>query len=194
MAKSTRSASSARSTSSHGRTNSKAPSRRLRIFSTSRSCLPPPVGNTTSAEKRLPAALLEPLEDAHVIRYSGATHVEDAAQPGLFHLKIAGTAHKLHRSERVHGHAGRADRVTFCFETAGGIHRESAVLLRPALRNRASALPFGGQPHGLVFDEFCNGEAIVRLDEGEIAKLESRLRECLLPGMRATFELQDVPF
>src|SRR4029453_17004402 len=169
MAKLTRSASSAQSTSSHGPINSKAPSRRLRIFSTSRSFLPPPVGNTTSAPS---TALFEPLENAHVVRDRRSTHVEDAAQTSILDLKVAGTAQKLHRGEYVHGYAGRANRVTFCLQTPGGIHRKPAALLRPALRNRASALPFGGQSHGLVFDQLSNSEAIVRLDEGQIVKLE----------------------
>src|SRR4029434_8940260 len=186
MAKLTRSPSSAQSTSSHGPINSKAPSRRLRIFSTSRSSLPPPVGNTTSAPS---TALFEPLENAHVVRDRRSTHVEDAAQTSILDLKVAGTAQKLHRGEYVHGYAGRANRVTFCLQTPGGIHRKPAALLRPALRNRASALPFGGQSHGLVFDQLCNSEAIVRLDEGQIVKLESCFRERLLPCLCATFEL-----
>src|SRR5262245_14131768 len=163
MAKSTKSVSSGRSNSLHGLINSKAPSRRLRIFSTSRSCLPPPAGNTTSAPS---TALFEPLENAHVVRYRRSTHVKDAAQTGILDLKVAGIAQKLHRGKCVHRHAGRADRMTFCLQTAGRIHREPAALLGPALRNGASPLPFAGQSHGLVFDQLCNGETIVRLDEG----------------------------
>jgi hypothetical protein len=50
------------------------------------------------------------------------------------------------------------------------IDRQLAVLLGPALRWRAIAAPFRGQAHRLVFDQLGDGEAVMRLDEGEIGR------------------------
>ena len=51
----------------------------------------------------------QPLQDAHIIGDRGAAHVEDAAEPRVLDLHVAGGAGELHGRDRVHRHAGRAD-------------------------------------------------------------------------------------
>ena len=77
-------------------------------------------------------------------------------------------------------------------QPAGRIDRQPAVLLRDALGNRARALPFRHQPHRLVFDQFGDGEAVMRLDEGQIVERDAGLRQRLFPGQRAALEFENV--
>ena len=99
---------------------------------------------------------------------------------------------KLHGAERVHRHAGRADRMALGLQAARRIDRQLAVLLRPAFLHRARALPFRREPHRLVFDQLGDGEAVVRLDQRQIAERDAGVGERPLPGLGAAFELQDV--
>ena len=129
------------------------------------------------------ALLLDPLQHADVVRHRRAAHVEDAGELGVRHLDVAGRAGKLHGAERVHRHAGRADRMALGLQPAGRIDRQLAVLLRPAFLDRARALPFRHEPHRLVFDQFGDGEAVVRLDERQIAERDAGVGERALPGL-----------
>src|SRR3954471_11503780 len=68
----------------------------------------------TRAPVRAPtacSALPDPFENAHVVRNRRPAHIEEPAQPRILHLEIAGRAGELHGRERVHGDAGRADRM-----------------------------------------------------------------------------------
>ena len=65
-----------------------------------------------------------------------------------------------------------AHRVALGLEAARGIYRELPVLLRPAFLDGASALPFLSEAHRFVFDQLGDGEAIMRLDEGEVLERE----------------------
>src|SRR3546814_20558524 len=47
-------------------------------------------------------------------------------------------------------------------------------------------LPLRHQPHGLVLDQFGDGEAVVGLDQVEVVERQAGLRERLLPGRGAT--------
>ena len=107
-------------------------------------------------------------------------------------LHVAGRSHQLHRGERVHRHAGGADRMALGLEPAGRIDRQPAGLLGQALGDGARALPFRHQPHRLVLDQLGDGEAIVRLDEREIGERDAGARQRALPGLRAAFELEHV--
>src|ERR1044071_1008915 len=80
-----------------------------------------------------PPPLAQPLEDADIVGDGGTAHVEDPRKLGIPYLHVAGLAHELHRAERVHGHAGGADRMAIRFQPAGGVHRQPTVLLSPAL-------------------------------------------------------------
>src|SRR5258708_29431285 len=79
-------------------------------------------------------------------------------------------------------------------ETTRGVDRQLAVLLGPALENGARPLALAGQPHRLVFDELGGGEAIMRLDQAEIAELELGGSEGALPRQRRSLEGDDVAF
>jgi hypothetical protein len=59
--------------------------------------------------------------------------------------------------------------------------------VQPSLMARALAL--GGQPHGLVFDQFGDGEAVVGLDERKIVKRHAGLIQRLTPDLSAALEL-----
>ncbi len=59
--------------------------------------------------------LPQPFQNADVIGDRGAAHIENAAELGVLDLHVAGFSGELHRRERVHRHAGGADRVTFGF-------------------------------------------------------------------------------
>ena len=52
----------------------------------------------------------------------------------------------------------------------------------PAFLDGGRALPFGGQAHRLVLDQLGDGEAVVRLDEGEV--VEGRRRPARAPAAR----------
>ena len=52
--------------------------------------------------------------------------------------------------------------------------------------------PSGVEPHRLVFDQFGDGEAVMRLDEGEVVERDAGLGERPPPGFGAALELQDV--
>src|SRR5919109_2827582 len=82
--------------------------------------------------------------------------------------------------------------MTLGFEPARWIDRQRPALLGETLRHRARSLPFRYQAHGLVFHQFGDGEAVVRLDEGEVGERDARARERAGPGLRAPFELEYV--
>src|SRR3954453_204726 len=67
---------------------------------------------------------LHPFEHADVVRDRGAAHVEDAAELRVRDLHVAGLLAELHRAERVHGDAGRADRMDLGLEAAGRVDRQ----------------------------------------------------------------------
>lgn len=142
------------------------------MFSILRSCRPPQRANTTNTRGWL-AALLDALEDAHVVRNRCSAHVEDAAETRVFHLKIPCTIGELHRAKCVHGHPGCPYWMALGLQSTRRIYRQLSVLLSSTFKNRVGALPLGGQAHGFVFDEFRNGEAVVCLHERQIAKFES---------------------
>src|SRR5688500_18506392 len=77
--------------------------------------------------------LAQRLEDRDVVGDGGAAHVEDAAEPGLRDLHVAGLAGELYRREDVHRNPGSTDRVALRLEAARGVDRQPAILLGPAL-------------------------------------------------------------
>ena len=129
------------------------------------------------------AELLDPLQHADVVRHRRAAHVEDAGELGVLHLDVAGGAGKLHGAERMHRHAGRADRMALGLQPAGRIDRQLAVLLRPAFLHRARALPFRHESHRLVLDQLGDGEAVVRLDQRKVAERDAGAGERALPRL-----------
>ena len=54
----------------------------------------------------------------HVVRHSRAAHIEDQPEAGVRQLQFAGLAGELAIGDRMHGYAGRADRVALGFEPA----------------------------------------------------------------------------
>src|SRR5512139_2692985 len=105
MAASTANASRAPSSRFRSPTSSNRRSRSSRIFSTTRSCRPPPSAKRIEREvaSRFPVplpelfdALLDAFENTDVIRHRGTAHVEDAAERGVFHLQVACIAGELH--------------------------------------------------------------------------------------------------
>src|SRR6266446_3501514 len=145
---------------------------------------PPPLAGEGLGGGSLP----QRLEDADEVRDGGAAHVEDAGELGVLDLDAAGGTGELHGGEDVHRDAGGADRMALGLEAARGVDRQLAVLLGPALEYRARPLALAGEAHRLVFDELGGGEAIMRLDEAEIAELELRRSERALPGERRPLE------
>ena len=107
-------------------------------------------------------------------------------------LDVAGAAGELHGAKRVHRDAGGADRMALRLQPAGRIDRQLAVLLRPAFLDRARALPFRRQPHRLVFDQLGDGEAVMGLDQRQVAERNPGVGQRALPGLGAAFELEDV--
>ena len=69
--------------------------------------------------------------------------------------------------------------------------RRPSRSVQPSLTARAPS-PGAGQAHGLVFDQLGDGEAIVRLDEGQIVEPDAGLPERPPPRLRATLERHDV--
>ena len=59
-------------------------------------------------------------------------------------------------------------------QPAGRIDRQPAVLRRPTLQHRARTLAWRGQAHRLVFQQFGDGEAVVRFDERQVVQLHVR--------------------
>src|SRR5262245_10138843 len=108
-------------------------------------------------------------EDAHIVRDRGAAHVEKAAEPRVLDLEIAGRAGELHGGERMHRYAGGADRVALGLESARRVDRQAPAHLGEAILDRARPAPRRDEAHGLVFDQLRNREAVMRLDEREIA-------------------------
>ena len=120
---------------------------------------------------------LDPLQHAHVVRDRRAAHVEDAAE--LRRLRPA-----CRRPRRQSCIA-----VSACIETPvapigwplalrppdGLTGSLPSFCVQPSLM-AARALPFGRQAHRLVFDQLGDGEAVVRLDEGEIVERDAGLR------------------
>src|SRR5690606_16578432 len=112
--------------------------------------------------------LLDPLADRDVVGDGSAAHVEDAAEPGAFHLDAARFAHEPHRGERRRRDAGGADRMALGLEPARGVGRQAAGLRRLPFERDLAALATLAQPRRLIFDQFGDGEAVMRLDEGEV--------------------------
>jgi hypothetical protein len=55
-------------------------------------------------------------------------------------------------------------------------------------RRQPGALAWFGQPHRFVFDQFSDGEAVMRLDEGKVVERDAGLLQRLVPGVFATLE------
>src|SRR5262245_50669414 len=115
-------------------------------------------------------------EDAHIVRDRGTAHVEKAAEPRVLDLEIAGRAGELHGGERMHRHAGGADRMAFGLEPARRVDRQPPADLGDALLDGACAAPCRDEAHGFVFDQLGDCEAVVRLDEREIAERDAGRR------------------
>src|SRR5581483_2804304 len=101
----------------------KPPSRRISEFWSSRTASRPetaekPARLRIPSPRRAAARSPQPLQNADVIGDRGAAHIEDAAEARVLDLHVAGAARKLHGGERVHGHAGGADRMTLGLEPA----------------------------------------------------------------------------
>ena len=99
-----------------------------------------------------------------------------------------GLAGELHRGDRVHRHAGGADRMALRLQPAGRIDRQPSVLRRPAFQHRARALARRGQAHRLVFQQFGDGEAVMRFNERQFVQLHVRRIQRAPPGLRRTLE------
>src|SRR5262245_36755746 len=82
--------------------------------------------------------------------------------------------------------------MAFCLQATGWIHRQLSVFLSPAFLDRTRSLPLRGQAHRFVLDQLGDGEAVMGLDERQIAELKPGLRERALPSLRAPFELENV--
>src|SRR5262249_49834051 len=108
-------------------------------------------------------SLLDPFEDAHVVRHRGAAHIEDAAEARIPDLNVAGGPHELHGRERVHRYPRRADRMTLGLEPARGIDRQRSVLLGEALRHGPRTLPFRDPAPPPLFDHSRPPEPLLRL-------------------------------
>src|SRR3546814_14742048 len=77
-------------------------------------------------------------------------------------------------------------------EAAGGVDRQPAILLGPALGDGSRALAALGEAHGLVLEQLGDGEAVVGLDEAEVVERRAGGLQRLVPGLLATLEERDV--
>ncbi len=59
-------------------------------------------------------------------------------------------------------------------------------------RNNAISSPGLRKPHGLIFDQFGNGEAVVRLNEGEVAQRCAGKFQRACPGAARALEGQRI--
>src|SRR5262249_49367842 len=82
--------------------------------------------------------------------------------------------------------------MAFCLQSTRRVHWQLAVLLSPAFHNGPSALAFSSQTHGFIFDQFRDGEAVMRLHKRQITELQSCFRKRPLPRLRTPFEFEDV--
>ena len=110
----------------------------------------------------------------------------------LRQLHAPALAGELHRGDRVHRHAGGADRMALRLQSARRIDRQPAILRGPAFQHRARALARRGQTHRLVFQQFGDGEAVVRFNERQFVQLHVRRVQCPLPRLRRALEPRDV--
>src|ERR1700730_8035056 len=153
-----------------------------------RALCPPYAGDRRRNRVRLP----DPLQYTHVVGDRGAAHIENPAEFGIRNLHVAGLAAKLHGGKRVHRHAGCSDWMAFRLESARGIDRERAAFLSESIANCARVFAFPHEPHGFIFDEFRDGEAIVGFHEREVGKFDAGRRKCPRPSLAATLEFQNV--
>ena len=73
-----------------------------------------------------------------------------------------------------------------------GLTGKPAVLRRPAFADGASPLAWRGQAHRLIFDQFGDGEAVMRLDEGQVRKRRAGALMGFCQATCAAFESDDV--
>src|SRR3954447_1092756 len=109
---------------------------------------------------RLPNAL----QDADIVGDRCTAHVEEPAEPRILDLEIAGRSGELHRGERVHRHASRADRMALGLEPTRRVDRQAPAHLGEAILHRACAAAFRYEAHGFVLDQLGDRETVVRLD------------------------------
>src|SRR5688572_18187689 len=83
-------------------------------------------------------------------------------------------------------YAGRADRVSLRLETAGRIDRQATALLGDPFADDTVSLTRSRQTHGLVLDEFGNGEAVMGLNEIEIVHGDAGTCARLFPSNAST--------
>src|SRR5262245_48562875 len=92
----------------------------------------------------------------------------------------------------MHRYARGADRMALGLEPTRRIDRQAPAHLGEAILDRARAAPRRYQAHGLVFDQLRDSEAVMRLDEREIAERDAGGGKRALPGERAALALEDV--
>ena len=146
-----------------------------------------------TADDDRPIASSDAVQDRDVVGDRGAAHVEDAAELGV----LAPACRRPRRSA--------ASRVSTCIDTPvapigwplalrppdGLTGSRPSLAVQPSSAIRAPS-PRWRQPHRLVFDQFGDGEAVMRLDEGEVVERHAGLLQRPGPGLRAAFEQQDV--
>ena len=111
-----------------------------------------------------------------------------AARRGCGQLHVAGGAGELHGGDDVLRDAGGAHRVALGLEPAGDVDGQLAVLEDPAFLERAGALAGFGQAHGLVHEQFGDGEAVVDFGEVQVLEPDACHRQGALPGHPGGFE------
>jgi hypothetical protein len=95
--------------------------------------------------------------------------------------------------EDVLGDARRADRVSLTLQPTGQVHRQPAVSVdEPFVESTAPSASWR-DAMDLVPHQFCDGEAVVQLDEVQVAELDARHGPRSSPCGNAARELQRVP-
>ena len=115
--------------------------------------------------------LLQALKDRDTVGDGDAAHVEDTGNARVADLKIARFGSQLHGGKHVHGNPRRAARMALCLQPARRVDRQEPGLFSLALQCVYGAFAGPGKPRCLVFDQYGDGETVMRPDKRKIAKL-----------------------
>ncbi|MNX92536.1 hypothetical protein D3C86_1246840 [compost metagenome] len=92
----------------------------------------------------------------------------------------------------MHGNAGRPDGMTFRFQSTRWVDWQASGLQRRSILDNAISFTGLRKPHGLIFDKFGNGEAVVRFNEREVVERCAGKFQRAGPGAARAFEGQRI--
>src|SRR5262249_1614485 len=136
-----------------------------------------PVGIALDAQVRLghrsPSVPVgEDVDDRHARTAATGVVLQRVAVAGV-DLAIAGFGPQLPPALGDLGDAGRADRVAFRAQPAGGVDRDPTRERRFALERRASAVALLEEPEVFDVEDLGDGEAVVHLGAVDVGRTDA---------------------